>query len=280
MKDEGCWVSCLEMELADKTMTAPVSVIIPCYRAALTIGRALASVAAQSRKPCEVIVVDDGSDDATLKVLNGLVKEYGESWLKVFFRKTNQGPATARNYGWERASQPLLAFLDADDTWHVDKLALQFGFMERHPEFALSSHLCGAPRTSELELPPRFRVTECSLTKLCFSNSLRTSAVMLRRGISLRFPEGWRYSEDYHLWLSFLGAGGRAVVICQFLATFHKPFFGASGQSAALWRMEKGELEALFAVWCRKSLTLPMLVGALSWSLLKFIRRLLITRFR
>jgi glycosyltransferase involved in cell wall biosynthesis len=280
MKDEGCWVSCLELELANKRESVPVSVVIPCYRAASTIVRALNSVAAQSQIPYEVIVVDDASDDDTCKILRGLVKEYGESWLKVFFLEKNRGPASARNYGWEQASQPWVAFLDADDTWHVDKLALQLKIMESHPEFALSGHLCGASRTSASGLPPRFRVSECSLSGLLYSNCLRTPTVMLRRDITLRFPEEQRYGEDYHLWLSFLGAGGRAAFLDLPLAATHKPAFGAGGQSAALWSMEKGELKALLAVRSKGYISWSKFVGVVSWSLLKFIRRLLITKFR
>ncbi|MEA3347773.1 MAG: glycosyltransferase family A protein [Pseudomonadota bacterium] len=263
-----------------KKETAPVSVIIPCYRAASTIARALNSVAAQSYRPYEVIIVDDASDDETPKVLSLLLKEYGESWLKLFFLESNQGPATARNYGWEQASRPWIAFLDADDTWHADKLALQSGFMESHPEIGLSGHLCGASQILVSGLPTRFRISECSLSGLLYSNSLRTPTVVLRRDIALRFPEDRRYGEDYHLWLSFLGAGGRAAFLNLPLAATHKPAFGVSGQSAALWRMEKGELAALFAVWYREQISLAKFVWVAGWSLFKFIRRLLITGFR
>lgn len=280
MKDEGCWASCLALERADKKEPAPVSVIIPCYRAASTIARALKSVAAQSYRPYEVIVVDDASDDDTLKVLKRLVKEYGESWLRVFLLEENRGPAAARNYGWEKASQPYIAFLDADDTWHTEKIALQLGFMESHPEIALSGHLCSVSPVYEPRLPKHFRVSECSLRGLISSNSLRTPTVMLRSDIELRFPEGWRYGEDYHLWLSFIGAGGRAVFLDLPLAATYKPAFGKAGQSAALWRMEKAELATFVALWRKKQISLTLLAGAVSWSLIKFIRRLLITRFR
>ncbi len=263
-----------------KEKTAPVSVVIPCYRAAATIVRALASVAAQSCRPSEVVVVVDGSDDATLKVLSVLVKEYGENWLKVFFLEKNRGPATARNYGWERACQPWIAFLDADDTWHAEKIALQFGFMESHPEIDLSGHLCSDLPTHEFQLTKHFRVLECSLSGLLYANFLRTPTVMLRRDIALRFPKDQRYGEDYYLWLSLVGAGGRAVFLDLPLAATHKPAFGVAGQSAALWRMERGELDALITVWRKKQISLLQLGGVVGWSLLKFIRRLLLTGFR
>ncbi len=263
-----------------KRKAAPVSVVIPCYRAGTTIGRALASVAAQSRSPKEVIVVDDGSDDETLKVLALMAEKYGSSWLKIFFLENNRGPAAARNYGWERASQPLIAFLDADDSWHVDKLALQSEFMESHPEIVLSGHGCADYQTLMARLPTRFRVVKCSLSGLLYTNSFRTPSVMLRRDIALRFPEERRYGEDYYLWLNIVGAGGRAAFLDLPMAVTYKSAFGVGGQSAALWRMEKGELEALAAVRRKRETSFLIFAGAFIWSLLKFFRRLLISEFR
>ena len=273
------WYVTFDGSRLKKNELAPVSVIIPCYRSALTISRALASVAVQSQRPYEVIVVDDGSDDDTLKVLSAQVKKYGAKWLKVFSLEKNRGPAAARNYGWKQAGQPWIAFLDADDTWHADKIALQFGFMVSHPEIGLSGHLCSAPQTHVSRLSKRFGVAECSLAGLLYRNSLRTPTVMMRRDIALRFPENQRYGEDYHLWLSFVGAGGRAAFLDVPLAATHKPAFGVAGQSAALWRMEKGELDVLAALRHREQLSFLIFAGAFIWSLFKFIRRLLLTGF-
>lgn len=279
-REAGNGVFFLEPGFTEPEKIAPVSVIIPCYRAATTIARALASVAAQRRRPCEVIVVDDGSDDDTLEILSQLVKEYGPHWLKVFSLKKNRGPATARNYGWERATQPLIAFLDADDAWHPDKLVVQCAFMEKHPEITLCGHRCSTPETLAPRIPLQVRFFECTLIGLLYSNSLKTQSVMLRRGITSRFPEGWRYAEDYNLWLSVVGAGGRAAVLDLALTAMHKPAFGAGGLSAALWCMERGELDSLLAVWRQRQIPFSIFVGAMVWSLLKFIRRLWLTGCR
>ena len=93
------------------------------YRAAATLGRAVASVAAQSWRPAEVIIVDDGSDDETPKVLEELQGHYGTKWLKIVCLSANCGPGAARNVGWGMSTQPYVAFLDADDTWVITPLS-------------------------------------------------------------------------------------------------------------------------------------------------------------
>jgi glycosyltransferase involved in cell wall biosynthesis len=272
------WLASAEL-LADQSETAAVSVIIPCYQALATIGRALASVAAQSCKPLEVIIVDDASDPETCKVLRKLADKYGADWLKIYFLRDNCGPAAARNYGWERATQPFVAFLDADDSWHKDKIALQLAFMQHYSEIDISAHSCGDILILTGRLPKRFQVLPYSLPQLIFRNRLRTPTVMLKREVVLHFPEGLRFSEDYHLWLALLKTGSRVAFLDLSLAVIHKPAFGISGQSAALWRMEIGELKALYAVWRRGSVSVALFIATLSWSLFKFLRRLLLTVF-
>jgi len=254
-------------------------VIIPCYQSAATIGRALASVAAQSCKPQEVIVVDDASDIETQNVLREMLDKYGAEWLKVYFLTDNRGPASARNYGWERATQPFVAFLDADDSWHRDKIALQLAFMQRYQDIDISAHYCGGVLAVAGRLPKQFQVSTCTLRQLLFCNRMRTPTVMLKREAVLNFPEGLHFSEDYYLWLALLKTGSQAAFIDLSLAIIHKPAFGSSGQSAALWQMEIGEFKALQAAWRRGSVSAALFIGALSWSLFKFLRRLLLTGF-
>ena len=82
---------------------APVSVIIPCYNGAATIGRALASVTAQNRPPAEIIIVDDGSDRETRRVLEELAESHDSDHpgrLKIFYLPANRGPAAASTVLW------------------------------------------------------------------------------------------------------------------------------------------------------------------------------------
>ncbi len=119
---------------------APVSVVVPCYRCADTIGPAVASIAAQLLPPAEVLLVDDCSGDRTLDRLHEVAGRYPDGWVRVFSLPTNGGPSSARNLGWEHARQPYIALLDADDTWHPEKLSIQMGVLADDPAIALLAH--------------------------------------------------------------------------------------------------------------------------------------------
>jgi glycosyltransferase involved in cell wall biosynthesis len=91
--------------------TADISVVIAAYNAAPFIARAIRSLRAQSRRPQEIIVVDDGSCDGTSDVVRAL----GEDLVVV--RQENRGPGPARNVGVQRARSTFVSFLDADDEY-------------------------------------------------------------------------------------------------------------------------------------------------------------------
>lgn len=100
-----------------------VSVVIPAYNAEETILRAIHSVASQSVKAREIIVIDDGSTDSTTAVVE---KEIAmEGWMTPIrlTTKENLGPSKARNLAIKKAKGQYIAFLDADDEWHPQKLA-------------------------------------------------------------------------------------------------------------------------------------------------------------
>jgi hypothetical protein len=96
-----------------------VSVIIPTYNRADTVRRSIDSALEQSYRPIEVIVVDDGSTDAT----RNLLEKYGDRI--VFTHQKNGGPSVARNTGVGLARGEFIAFLDSDDTWSPTKIARQ-----------------------------------------------------------------------------------------------------------------------------------------------------------
>ncbi len=100
-----------------------ISVIMPAHNAAETIGESLQSIRDQQYDPLELIVVDDGSSDGTSDVVRRAFPE-----ARVF-RQENAGPAIARNKGLREAKGELIAFLDADDLWPAEKLALQLPFL-------------------------------------------------------------------------------------------------------------------------------------------------------
>ncbi len=105
-----------------------VSVVIPAYNAAATILQTVRSVQAQSFRDFELIVIDDGSTDATLDVLATLAEP-----RMAVFSYDNGGLATARNRGIARATGELVSFVDADDLWTPDKLESQVAALDARP---------------------------------------------------------------------------------------------------------------------------------------------------
>lgn len=104
-----------------------ISVIIPVYNAEHYVAEAIESVLAQSLQPQEIIVINDGSTDGSLAVLKEFLPH-----IKLLSRE-NKGLAATLNEGIVLATQPLLAFLDADDLWLPDKLQKQTTCLDENP---------------------------------------------------------------------------------------------------------------------------------------------------
>lgn len=109
-----------------------VSVIIPVFDAARTLARALDSVLAQEHRPLEIVIVDDGSSDASPAIAADYAQRHPD--LVRVLRQDNAGPARARNRGIAEATGDLLAFNDADDVWLPGKLAAQVAIMAAEPD--------------------------------------------------------------------------------------------------------------------------------------------------
>lgn len=116
-------------------MTAPVvTAIIPTFRRPRLVGRSCRSVFAQTHRPLELIVIDDGSGDDTPQVLTALRDEAQAAGVRyAHFTVANGGPGKARNAGIERATGEYLAFLDDDDLWLPHKVATQLAAMQAQP---------------------------------------------------------------------------------------------------------------------------------------------------
>jgi glycosyltransferase involved in cell wall biosynthesis len=99
-----------------------VSVIIPAHNASRFLRQTLESVVRQTHQDLEIIVVDDGSTDNTVRIAVGIQKQDSKVTL---YRQANQGASVARNLGIEKSKGNFIAFLDADDLWHPTKIEKQ-----------------------------------------------------------------------------------------------------------------------------------------------------------
>lgn len=187
-------------KLADRQVT--VSVVIPFFSGLAWLEEALDSVLAQRFGDYEIIVVNDGSAED----LSGLSRKYGDRI--VWLTRGNGGPGAARNTGIAAARGKYIAFLDADDLWHEDKLSLQVARMEETG--AVWSHTDWQTfRDGDVNLVVRKYVSDCAgfiFPRSLISTVIATPCVMVRADTfkehaELRFNEGMRYGQDYYLWL-------------------------------------------------------------------------------
>lgn len=184
-----------------------VSVVIPSFNAAKYLPEALDSVLAQTVKPLETIVIDDGSQDNTREVLKPFI-ETGK--VKYFFQE-NQGPGTARNLGISKSLGDLVAFCDADDLWLPEKLEKQVKLFQ-NPETALvySDMAILGGEDSGQRFSKTFGVKSFYrgnvFNKLVQGNFIPNSTVVARRRViedSGGFPRERKFFsvEDYVCWL-------------------------------------------------------------------------------
>ena len=179
--------------ISTETVTPRVSVIIPVYQGDRFLAEAIESVLNQTYTNCEIIVIDDGSTDNSRKVL----EPYFQKISYIF--QENQGVAATRNYGLKIAKGELIAFLDQDDFWLPDKLALQVACFDAQPELAIVH--CGWRRVDREGKPlgnvePWHKAPNLNLEEWLQWKPILLSAMMFRRewleragGLDTRFQQ-------------------------------------------------------------------------------------------
>jgi len=238
-------------------------------------------VVVQTLLPQEVILIDDASQDGTWRVIENLAARY-PGWIKVFRLDQNQGAASARNVGWSKVKQPYIAFLDSDDSWFPEKIEIQFSYMHLHPDVGLSGHLY---TYSNEKIPyildsNSWHVSAISARALMLKSYFPTPSVMMKSGVTLRFRESQRHSEDAFLWQQLAFAGVCVVRLEVPLARLHKAPYGDGGLSAQLTKMEVAELGNFILHYKNNQIGSVLLVFSVVLSIIKYIKRLIIVQYR
>jgi GT2 family glycosyltransferase len=201
-------------------MSPQVSIIMPCLNSAQHVRESVASALAQTRGDFELLVVDNGSTDATLEIVAGM----SDPRIRVL-HQPERGVSRARNLGLRESRGALVAFLDSDDTWSPDFLEKMCAALAARPDAPLA--YCGwqnvglaGPRGAPF-VPPDYESPEkpAALLEGCrwpiHGCLTRAEAIRAAGGFDTRLAVG----EDYLLWLE-VASQGPIVRVAEVLAQY------------------------------------------------------------
>ena len=204
---------------------ALISVVMPCYNAAPYVEEAIECVLQQSYRNVELIIVDDGSSDASMQIVTRVAA--GNPGRITVLHQTNSGPYTARNHGLSHARGNFVAFLDADDYWHPDALnQLHAAMTGTLADVAY----CGWQNVGEAAanthpyIPPDYVASDATALFLQ-SCPWPINGVLVRRQLidALRgFSERLPTAMDYDMWLRMLALQPTVVRVPEVLAFYRR----------------------------------------------------------
>lgn len=206
-----------EMQRILTPASPQVSVVIPTYNRAAILGRTIRSALSQTFSDLECIVVDDGSTDQTVAV----VEEVRDPRLRLIRLPVNKGVGHARNVGIQAARGGLIAFLDSDDEWLPHKLERQVTRMQETADSGTTVVYCLCwqhDSTTDRMTPHRTLIHEREIfEELLTGWNPPTASLFLVKRASLQaiggFDERLSYAEDYDLWLRLAEAHNHFVAV-------------------------------------------------------------------
>lgn len=187
-----------------------VSVIMPAYNAQRFVEAAIRSVMTQTFPDWELLVLDDGSTDATLAIAQKLAQE--DNRIRFLPNDRNMGVARTRNRGFDLCRGRYVALLDSDDVWHPDKLEKQLCLAQRTGAALIYSAYAIVDAQGKQVKADYLVPQKVDLTHLLKENVIGCSTVLLDRQAvgDYRFQTDF-YHEDYVLWLQLLQDGFTAA---------------------------------------------------------------------
>ncbi len=207
-----------------------ISVVLPCFNAAATLGACMGSLLAQSLEEFEVVAVDDGSSDGTIGLLRSFAALDGR--VRVFERP-HGGVVAAMNFGLEQCKGDYVARMDADDVCLPERLALQKAHLDRHLHIGLvggrvrfgGDPVSGRGYKAYVDWTNSL-VSEDDIRLHCFVESpYANPSVMFRKELVSRhgaFYDG-PFPEDYEFLLRWMDAGVRMDKVPQEVLVWNDP---------------------------------------------------------
>jgi len=259
--------------------TCPVSVVIPFFNSKRTLVKAVHSVLAQSLPPAELILLDDGSTDDGFSEIKRFIESYGEMPTKIHLERfeENRGVYPVRNQALDIASQSFVAFHDADDFWHLDKLKTQYTYLANDDDLYLicNTVVCFGGKPDNRWSLPLKKITTKRLSRhaVLWRNVIITNSVIIRKDKAFRFSENKKRGSDTGLWLSIILSGHKGLCIQQPLSFMRKPFFGAGGLSGNMRKAEIAHQRNLIEMRDKDLISERYRKVLSLWSYMKYMRR-------
>lgn len=210
-----------------------ISIIMPVYNAEAHIAKTILSIINQSFTDWELIIVDDYSNDQTLKVVKKIQSKCSKIRL-IELSFNSGGPATPRNIGIKHANGEWTAFIDSDDLWVPDKLSIQLSIVKKTGTKFVASEKFDFYEAINLSykkhlLYKRHNLTEINFKRLLKKNIIPASSVLLSRDIAQKYyfnnDKEFIAIEDYDYWLQILYSGYTCQLTSQKLV-FYKKYKG------------------------------------------------------
>ncbi|HTW08970.1 MAG TPA: glycosyltransferase family A protein [Acidimicrobiales bacterium] len=203
----------------EEPQVLPVVVVIATYQRQALLARALRSVACQTVRPAQVLVVDDGSRDGTAE----LARSFG---VEVIEKARNEGLSAARDDGIQAARPGTIwvALLDDDDEWLPHHLSTLWSWRGAHVLVSGTAAVLGPSVSTHGASSLRGEVVRSPARLLFPENSVTTSAAMVRRDVLTDvggFDKSLRYAEDLDAWLRVLERG-TAILVPEITCLYHQ----------------------------------------------------------
>lgn len=258
-----------------------ISVIIPMYNAEKTIQRALDSVISQTyRGEIEIIIVNDGSKDNSQQVVESFINSHPSVNIQLI-NQDNGGVSKARNTGLKNASGDFIALLDSDDAWFEEKLMVQMQIFNNNSSIDFLGASFEGFGLKNREIGELLKI---EFKDLLFKNYFQPSTIIFKKQVLNAigyFDENQRYAEEGNYFMR-IAKQFNCYFLNKNLIVFGdgKAGFGESGLSANLKEMEKGELKNLKFVYNQGWINVFTYLLVVCFSLLKYVRRLIIVKLR
>jgi glycosyltransferase involved in cell wall biosynthesis len=253
------------------------------YNAQSTICIALESVLRQTYLcDFEIIVINDGSTDISEQIVENFIVKT-ETKNIILIKKANGGAASARNAGLKLATGEYIAFLDSDDEWFPNKLAIQMDYLSHHPDVYMlgGKYGQGTPDRFLIKLEKIMRI---GIKHQVLKNFFQPSTVIFRRKILDKvgyFDETMRYAEEGFFFNKIVAYYKSIYMSTNFAASIsNKRRWGDSGLSGNVVKMEAGELHNIKAAYRSKFISLMLFLFAYTFSIIKFCRRYITLEIR